>query len=210
MYRKKKKIFEEILKEYLKNNIKEYLIVIILFIIGILSGVFFLNNYVENNENDIIDYIETYINDIKQNDGISIDMIAEIKDDVLLTVIMWFAGTTIIGIPIVLGIIVWRGFCIGYTISGITYTLGIQKGLNFALSTMLLQNIIFIPVILTLGVSGIKLYKTIMRDKRKENIKVQMIKHTMCSIFMLILLIFSGIIKTQISAVLLKKIVKYL
>ena len=210
MYRKKKKIFEEILKEYLKNNIKEYLIVIILFIIGILSGVFFLNNYVENNENDIIDYLETYINDIKQNDVISIDMIAEIKDDVLLTVIMWFAGTTIIGIPIVLGIIVWRGFCIGYTISGITYTLGIQKGLNFALSTMLLQNIIFIPVILTLGVSGIKLYKTIMRDKRKENIKVQMIKHTMCSIFMLILLIFSGIIKTQISAVLLKKIVKYL
>lgn len=210
MYRKKKKIFEEILKEYLKNNIKEYLIVIILFVIGILSGVFFLNNYVENNENDIIDYIETYINDIKQNDGISIDMIAEIKDDVLLTVIMWFAGTTIIGIPIVLGIIVWRGFCIGYTISGITYTLGIQKGLNFALSTMLLQNIIFIPVILTLGVSGRKLYKTIMRDKRKENIKVQMIKHTMCSIFMLILLIFSGIIKTQISAVLLKKIVKYL
>lgn len=210
MYRKKKKIFEEILKEYLKNNIKEYLIVIILFIIGILSGVFFLNNYVENNENDIIDYLETYINDIKQNDVISIDMIAEIKDDVLLTVIMWFAGTTIIGIPIVLGIIVWRGFCIGYTISGITYTLGIQKGLNFALSTMLLQNIIFIPVILTLGVSGIKLYKTIMRDKRKKNIKVQMIKHTMCSIFMLILLIFSGIIKTQISAVLLKKIVKYL
>lgn len=137
-------------------------------------------------------------------------MNSNIRDNIILAVILWFTGTTIIGIPITLGIILFRGFCLGYTISGTIFSIGTWKGLLFILSTLLLQNIIFIPVILTLGVSSIKLYKSIIKNKRKENIKIEIIRHTVISVLMLILLILSAFIETHISTAIFKIIVKYL
>ena len=59
------------------------------------------------------------------------------------------------GIPIVFGIILYRGFCLGYTIASIIVAMGIGKGISFILITLLLQNIIFIPAIIAIGVSRI-------------------------------------------------------
>ena len=67
--------------------------------------------------------------------------------------------------------------------------LGKIKGLIFVLLTIFLQNLILIPALLFLGVSSIKLYKSIVKDRRKENIKVSILKHSIVSIFILIILI---------------------
>lgn len=59
--------------------------------------------------------------------------------------------------PIVFGIIVYRGFSLGYTISSCVVTFGFNKGIAFILITMLLQNLILIPAILALAVSRIQI-----------------------------------------------------
>ena len=101
--------------------------------------------------------------------------------------------------PIVYIIVSVKGFCMGYTISSIIATLGVTQGLKFILSTMLLQNIIIIPSILILAVSGIKLYKAIMKDRRRENIKIEIIKYTIIALLVGIVNIISAIIETYIS-----------
>ena len=110
----------------------------------------------------------------------------------------------------VYGIIVYRGFCIGYTVASIVATLGTGKGILFLVASLLLQNILFIPCIISLGVSGMKLYKSIMKDKRRENIKTEIYRHTIFSVMMLIVLIISSFIETYISSPLLMYTVKYL
>lgn len=132
-----------------------------------------------------------------------------IKQNVLLTFIIWFFGTTVIGMPIVFGITLYRGFCLGYTISACISIMGLSKGLAFVILSLLLQNIIFIPVLLALAVSGFKLYKSIIKDNRKENIKIEIIRHTMFSLIMLLLLIISSIIEVYISVGILKCFIKY-
>jgi uncharacterized membrane protein SpoIIM required for sporulation len=102
-----------------------------------------------------------------------------------------------------------RGFCLGYTIASCVYVLGKIKGLIFILITIFLQNIIFIPSIMILGVSGIKLYKSIVKDKRRENIKLSIIKHTILSAIILIVLIISSIIKVEVSYRLIVNLIKY-
>lgn len=57
--------------------------------------------------------------------------------------------------------------------------------------------------------SGFKLYKSIIKDKRKENIKLEIIRHTMFSAVMLFLLIISSFIESFISTNILKVIIKY-
>ena len=202
---------KNIILNYIKENIKTYLILLIIFFIGLILGVIFVDNASEPQANQISSYINNFINSIKENYQISTkDLLKEtVINNVSIAVILWFLGSTVIGFPLIYVVICYKGYCIGYTISSVIATIGTAKGIIFILATMLLQNIIYIPVILTLGVSGVKLYRLIMEDRRRENIKIQIAKHTIFSILMLMLLIISALIETYISGNLLEAVIKY-
>lgn len=202
---------KNIILNYIKENIKTYLILLIIFFIGLILGVIFVDNASEPQANQISSYINNFINSIKENYQISTkDLLKEtVINNVSIAVILWFLGSTVIGFPLIYAVICYKGYCIGYTISSVIATIGTAKGIVFILATMLLQNIIYIPVILTLGVSGVKLYRLIMEDRRRENIKIQIAKHTIFSILMLMLLIISALIETYISGNLLEAVIKY-
>ena len=180
--------------------------------IGIACGVIFINNINEEQKAEISKYISDFISSLKNN--YEINKAELLKNSLIenfkLTLGMWFIGSTVVGLPIVLGIVLYRGFCIGYTVSSAIAILGTQKGIIFALSSILLQNIIIIPVLLVLSVSGIKLYKSIMKDKRRENIKLEIIRHTVVSIIGLIFLVLATIIEVYISSSLLTMSLRFL
>lgn len=208
---KRKVHIMDILKTHITNNLKEYIIVLLIFLIGIFLGVMFINNAKETQQNEIQNYINTYIENCKNGDIESSNgLIINIKENIILACLLWFAGTTIICMPIVLGIVMFRGFCLGYTISATISTIGLGKGILFILTSLLLQNILFIPAILMLGVSGIKLYRSIMKDKRKENIKIEILRHTAISGIALVILIVSAFVEVQISYNFVNLVAKYL
>lgn len=208
MQKRKNEIFT-IVKDDITNNLKSYAIILIIFTVGIFLGVLFINQTEQKEE--ITEYINTYIEQTKtiQNGDFFGELKDDIKGNILLVLLLWFSGTTIIGIPIVFGILLFRGFCLGYTIASCVYVLGKIKGLIFVLLTIFLQNIIFIPAIIILGVSSIKLYTSIIKDRRKENIKLSILKHSIRTIFILIALILSSIIKIGISYKLIIELIKY-
>lgn len=211
MARKRKIHIMDILKNHVVTNLKEYIIVSLIFIIGIFLGVMFVNNTNEIQKNEICNYITSYIENSRQGSiEITDSLKNNIKENVALACLLWFSGTTVICMPIVLGIILFRGFCLGYTIAATISSIGLTKGISFILTSILLQNLLFIPAILLLGVSGIKLYKSIMRDKRKENIKISIIRHTVISSMTLVIFILSAVIETQVSYNFFKMILKYL
>ena len=201
----------EVFKKYIENNIKEYLLITIIFIIGLFAGVVFINNCRQENQEQISSYIEEFIEKFKDMESIEKGSlsIGAIKSNIGLVIILWLAGTTVIGVPIVLGIILFRGFCLGFTISSVTYTIGTTKGIAFCLSALFLKNMLFIPAIITLGVSSIKLYKSIMKDRRKDNIKLEIVRHTIISGLMLFIIIIGVILDAQISIFILHKVIKY-
>ena len=207
--RKRKNKILTIIKENVLNNAKSYFIVVIIFVVGIFFGVMFINRLEDKSE--IENYINTYIDETKliQIGNYFQELKNDIKENILLVFLLWFAGTTIIGIPIVFGVILFRGFCLGYTIASCIYVMGKIKGLIFVLMTLLLQNIIFIPAIMILGVSSIKLYKSIIKDRRKENIKLSIVKHSITSLIILIILIICSIVKIELSYRLTVNMIKY-
>lgn len=201
----------EIIKEHVMNNKKEYLLVSLLFIIGIFLGVFFVNNVEEAQKLEITTYLNTFIEKVKNTE--SLDYMALLKNsigqNILLAIVLWFFGTTVIGIPVVFGLVLYRGFCLGYTISVCITVMGLSKGVLFVLILLLLQNIIFIPAVLALAVSGFKLYKSIIKDRNKENVKIEVVRHTIFSFIMLLLLMLSSIIEIFLSTNILKGVIKY-
>ena len=208
MRKRKNEIFTTI-KEYIVNHAKAYFIVVIIFTVGLFLGVLFVNK--TENKSEIEKYINSYIDETKQiqNANYFDELQKDIRSKITLTFFLWFAGTTIIGIPIVLGIILFRGFCLGYTIASCIFALGKVKGLIFVIITVFLQNAIFIPALMILGVSSIKLYTSIIKDRRKENIKVSILKHSIVSIMVMIVLIVSAIVKIEISYRMIVNLIKY-
>ena len=201
----------EILKNHVVQNYKEYIIVIIFFITGIFLGVFFVNNIEENQRIEIHNYLTAFIEELKKAQDINlIDILkTSIQDKIILTLCIWFFATTIIGIPIVFGIVTYRGFCLGYTISTIISLMGFTKGFTFILITLILQNIILIPALMGLSVSGFKFYKDIIKDRRKENIKIEFVRHTVFSGLMFLVLGVSCLIEVFVSTNLLNWLIQY-
>ena len=211
MSKNKRIKIKETIKEHIINNLREYIIILLIFIIGIFLGVFFINNIQDEQMAEISEYINTFINNLKNSYEVdNLDLLkTSMLQNIVLGVAIWFFGTTVIGIPVVFGIVLYRGFCLGYTISTCITVMGLSKGLLFVLITLVLQNLIFIPAIIAIAVSGFKLYKSIVKDRKVDNIKLEILRHTIFSLIMMILLVISSLIETFVSTEILKSTIKY-
>lgn len=211
MSKNKRIKIKETIKEHIMNNLREYIIILLIFIIGIFLGVFFINNIQDEQMAEISEYINTFINNLKNSSEVNnLDLLkTSMLQNIVLGVAIWFFGTTVIGIPVVFGIVLYRGFCLGYTISTCITVMGLSKGLLFVLITLVLQNLIFIPAIIAIAVSGFKLYKSIVKDRKVDNIKLEILRHTIFSLIMMILLVISSLIETFVSTEILKSTIKY-
>ena len=74
---------------------------------------------------------------------------------------------------------------------------------------MLLKDIIIIPATIALVVSGMHLYKSIISNRRIENIKIEIIRHTIFSTLILVLFIVASFLEVYLSTNLLMYFSKY-
>lgn len=209
--KQKKNRISNVILEFIQTNSKNCLILLIIFFIGVLLGVIFVNNCKETQENQIKSYIQNFVDGIRENYKISSTKLLwnAIMKNFITALVLWFLGLTLIGVPLIYLFIGYKGYCIGFTAASIIATLGGAKGTLFIASTMLLQNIIYIPIIIALATSSVKLYKKIMEDRRRENIKTQILKHTIFSVFMLVILILNSFIEAYISGGISSMLLKY-
>ena len=199
-----------IIKEHIRKNTKEYMSLFIIFLIGIIIGVIFINYTDEVYKTQIKDYLIHFSESLNTDYKIDTTELlkSSITNNLILAVCLWFIGSTIIGIPIVYLIVGIKGFSLGYTISSIMVTYPFWKGILFTLLSLFIQNLIFIPCLLALGVSGIKLYKSIIKDKRRDNIKLEILRHTIFFAFITIFLVLSSFLEVYISSKMISLFIK--
>lgn len=115
MKKNKRIVIVQTIKEHIVNNKKEYIVVSILFVIGIFLGVFFINNVAEEPKTQITEYLNQFIEKMKNTENLDILQLLKtsIGQNIILAVSLWFFGTTIIGIPVVFGILIYRRILFG-------------------------------------------------------------------------------------------------
>lgn len=185
---------------YLKDNKKTFLCLIIIFFIGIILGITFINNVNSVQSEQIYSYVNSLKDNIKKAENINRTLLLKqsIKQNSLFVIFIWFLGCTILGSFLIYAVVLYKGFSIGYTVSAIIATLGAKTGATFAILSLLLQNIIFLPMIFILSESGIRLYKNLKQDVY-VNMKKEFLRHTVIALITLVVSIISSFIEIYIS-----------
>ena len=176
--------------EYIKKNKVTYISVVVTFIIGVCIGIFITFKIPKAEKENIDNYLNNVIQIAKDN---KIDKQYLFKEKLLDNLksigVIWLLGCTVIASFTIYIFMIYKGIIFGYITSIIFVILGLNKGIKFLLPTIVIKNIIFLPIIFLLSTSGIRLYKEII--KRKINIKQELLKHT---IIMFISSIFAVIV----------------
>ena len=155
-----------------------------------IAGIVFINHTSNVEVTEITNYVNTLMENIKTKQNIDrfSCLLESLKHNFEYVLLIWLFGSTIIGSFFIYLVIAYKGLSLGYTISAIIACLGIKGGSVFVFSSILPQNIIFLPVFFVLAESGIKVYSRIM--KNNVHLKSELIRHF---IIMLIVLFFSAI-----------------
>lgn len=101
MKEKKQLKLRKIIIKHVYNNRKEYILITLIFFIGLFAGVMFVNNMTETQSTEVNVFFNEFINKLKNIENINNVKLLKtsIAQNIILTIILWFFGTTVIRYP---------------------------------------------------------------------------------------------------------------
>ncbi|MDZ5252754.1 stage II sporulation protein M [Clostridium sp. LIBA-8841] len=197
------------LMESLKENKITFLWVLLFFLVGIVLGSYTVYYMSDFNRVEITNYFNNFLGFLNGNSVAYTSILADsIKNVLPMVVIIILLGYTAVGIPVILMMDLAKGYVIGFTFSLIVSILG-GKGLMLVLSGLMIQNLIFIPIIMLISVLAIKHSMTKLKmGGARDRIKLDISKTYLNFQGLLSLIIISGIlIETYISPNLIRLVI---
>jgi len=205
--------FSKMLKEYFKRNIIQYIFVSIVLIVGIVAGSIAVNFMSDIQSNNIQSYINGFLANVNT---VSVDYSSifylSLSNNLKTAILLILLGLSVIGIPFILGLILFRGFVLGFTVGFLIEEFG-TKGLILSLLSIFPQNLIILPCLISIGVTGLTFAITVIRNRTRsyqESYSQMISGYMLLNLFFSFLLIISGLIEGYISPVFIKLFSTYL
>lgn len=202
--------FKNSLIQHFKENILMYLIVFFFLVSGTIMGSIAVKALDSVQKENLINYLtiffkNTDINEIDESTAFKQALLSNIK----ISLLIWILGVTVIGIPLILLLIAFRGFVLGFTVAFLVDELGL-KGVIFSILALLPQNIVNIPVIIILGVTAISFSLFLFRRKRQINLLQVFLCYIVIGIFLNAFFLVGSLIEAYITPVFMKLIIPHL
>lgn len=187
-------------KRHFKENVKSYFILFAILLLGLIVGIAFINHANNSQKEQISNYIRGFTTTIKDS---KIDYWVLLKNSIIsnikITLIIIFVSMSLFGTIGSYIISFYKGFSLGYTISSIIAVFGVAKGLTFAMSLILLNQLVYIPAMFYLIICSNKFYRKIINDELNDT-KVEIIRYIITVSITVILFLLSSLIETFISS----------
>lgn len=143
------------IKQHISDNRWQYLLLTLIFLIGFIMGNYKVFNLEAGVKSHLANLLTNYL---------SQDMPGSLKSQAIflgafinqakMVFIIWLLGLTVIGFPLILAAVFYRGFSLGFTIGFLIHERG-GAGVVITILSILPQNLIYIPFLLIWAVVGI-------------------------------------------------------
>ncbi len=155
------------LYNFILNNFNLFTYLFVILIIGLIIGPILLNVIPLEQKNELVVYLNSFLDGLKKDILFEQDIMKIIWNEIKYILILWIAGLSVIGIPLILFLVFFKGVVLGFTIAFILKELGI-KGILLTGVTILPQNLIIIPVIIITSMIGILYSISLISHKQKK------------------------------------------
>jgi len=197
---------------YIQNQLPLLVFLIILFISGIAFGTIAVNTVNYELKENLFSYFNNFLRDFTKLEYDKARFMHEsIKFNMLTLGIIFLLGLTVIIMPVIILIIFFKGFVLGFSV-GFLIDYYSYKGLLMAFITILPQNIFIIPAYLLSGLSSISfsfLLINYYRNRARLG-RQNFIDFFVKNIILAFIMLGGTLIETYISPILMNNILNYL
>ena len=200
------------IKVKIKLNKKIIVFLLGLALIGIISGAFLITKLSPNDKKIVLEYTEKFINNTKGN---KIDYFTSFKNcivtNLLLAMIIWVLGISVIGTPINVFLYFIKSFMIGFSIAAFVLNYKI-KGLFFSIIYILPQiiNLIIWIILMIYAIKFSYLLTNSIFKKKTVNFKTSFDNYLAILIIIILFLCISSVIESFLIPLIAKNIIKLL
>ena len=168
---------------------------LIISIIFILLGIFYIAILSKSNRQLIQENLNTYLTTLNKLDYFNA-WIRFLSSNLIFIIFIWSFGISIIGIPIIILFLIYRSFMLGFTISSIIFFYK-AKGIIIALIYIipLLINLWVIIISSYFGIQFSKNLNKLLFLKKEVNFKHVMSRYFKILIFTIICILISSLIE---------------
>lgn len=201
----------ELLINYFYDHLPLYLALLLLFVVGLGFGAIATEKLSPLQKEDLMNYVANVYATINDEDGPILQKVEVFYQSVMNNVVratgvIFLLGLTVVGAPIILGIVFARGFVLGFTV-GFLVRETMLKGIVFSSVSILPHNILAVPAILLAAGAALSFSATAFKTLvgiSKDSVYGQFMSTTFLSVCSSLLLVFSAIIETYLTPVLIQ------
>jgi len=156
------------LSKHVQDNFWLYIISLFCICTGIVIGIYSVKYMGSFERSDLVSYLNNFSSTLKDGSiNYQLIFIQTLKNNLPLILILWFLGLTMIGLPAILLLDLFKGFTLGFTMSFIISQLG-TKGMWLSLIGIFPQNLIYIPAVVISSVIAMEFSITILKDRSEK------------------------------------------
>ena len=195
-------------KQHIRANLFKYLLMIVIFGLGVAAGEFKSGDLGTETRDHLIALIDQLI----QN-GTSLTvskgaLFSAAGSQIKTAALMWFLGMTVVGVPLILGLIFARAFSLGFTL-GFLVKEKSSLGLLMGISSVIPQNLIYVPFMLTAAVVCVNFSLFLVRGRfySRAELWQNFVLYTLVMIGITIMLLVGAVVESYLSPWLLSLII---
>ena len=195
------------LKKIIKYDKKIMIFLNVIAIVGIIAGSIFMIVLSKNDKDVVLNSIKDFFDKLINN---KFNFIGTLKNaalsNLLFSFIIWVIGISVVGVLIVIFIIFYKSFTLGFTISSIIYTYSI-KGTLLALIYVFPHMVINLLILLYLSSYSIKLSIILIKSiLKKDNLNFKAFINNYSKVFLIsiVLLTITSLYESFIAPIILR------
>jgi stage II sporulation protein M len=146
----------QVVNRHLEEHSSLYLFTVVLFLMGIIFGTLTVQSLGYSQQADLFYYFQQFMDQITKGEFVdpSYALYQNFIHYLKYTGVIWILGLSIIGLPIILILLFLKGVFIGFTVGFLVHQMG-WEGFTLSFISVVPQNMIVVPVILTVSVLSI-------------------------------------------------------
>lgn len=179
---------------------KQFIIIFVICTVAFIIGVLLPSILNEENRKIIQTSLNSFFDTIKNNQLKTNELLFKtLTSNIIIDLILWLLGISIIGIPIVIILLGYKSLSLGFTISSIisTYKLnGVIKALIYIVPNII--NLFIFFVISYYSISFSLMLFNYLFGKKEYNKRIIVNRYLKLLVISIIILIFSSVIETYV------------